>query len=45
MGSNLIDLKCSSQCVLTGLPPPKKKQTLTEGLVQANGTQKLPEYF
>ena len=34
MGSNWIDLKCSSQYVLTSLPP-LTKQTLTEGLVQA----------
>ena len=35
MGSNWIDLKCSSQYVLTSLPP-ITKQSPTEGLVQAN---------
>ena len=34
MGSTWIDLKCSSQYVLTSLPP-LTKQTSTEGLVQA----------
>ena len=34
MGSNWIDLKCSSQYVLTSLPP-ITKQSPTEGLVQA----------
>ena len=40
MGSNWIDLKCSSQYVLTSLPP-ITKQSPTEGLVQANVSQEL----
>ena len=38
MRSNWIDLKYSSQYVLTSLPP-LTKQTLTEGLVQASHTK------
>ena len=37
VGSNWIDLKCSSQYVLTSLPP-ITKQSPTEGLVQAYGS-------
>ena len=40
MGSNRIDLKCSSQYVLTSLPP-ITKQSPTEGLVQAKGEYAL----
>ena len=35
MGSNWINLKCSSQYVLTSLPP-ITKQSPAEGLVQAS---------
>ena len=40
MRSNWIDLKCSSQYVLTSLPP-ITKQSPTEGLVQANDRELL----
>ena len=44
LGSNWIDLKCSSQYVLTSLPL-LTKRTLTEGLVQANVSNHLIYYY